>query len=455
MIVLDVAILNVAIPSIERTFGFSVENLQWLVTGYTLAFGGFLLLGGRASDLYGRKRVFIAGVLGFTMVSFLIGALNSGSLIVPMRVLQGFFAAFMSPAALSLVLTLFSDHRRRSIAISLWGAVSAGGATVALLLGGLLTQYLGWRWNFFVNVPIGIIVIAAAWRLLPAHVAEETDKTLDLPGAALVTSGLMLLVYTLTKANAWGWRSSLTVGLLALSVVLLAGFVVNEWVARHPLMPLSMFRIGNIAAANLYMLPVVGSLFSAFFFLTLYAQNILHYSPFEAGLAFLPMSLLIGVFAILAPRVLRFMSYRWLLVITPLFPAFGLFLLTYIPVAGSYATHMLPALLIMPIGMGLSFVATTVAATSGIPPQESGLASGLLTTSQQIGGSVGLAILTAISTSTITDALAGGASQAQAAVFGFHSAFYTGVVFALLASAMALFFLRRVPTSGEVSVVQG
>ena len=446
MIVLDVSIMNVALPSIEHEFGLTVTDLQSIVTAYTLAFGGFLLLGGRAADLYGRRRVFLFGVIGFAFVSFLIGVADSASLMIPLRALQGFCAAFMSPAALSIILTTFREAHERTRALSLWGAVSAGGATAGILLGGFLTQYLSWRWNFFVNVPVGLTVVIAALRLVPPHAAGEHDKTLDLPGALLVTSGLMLLVYTLSQAHTWGWASFSTIGLIALCALLLIGFFINETYAKHPLAPLPFFRIGNVAAADLVQLPVTASLFSMFFFLSLYIQNIRGFSPLESGLAFLPATMTVALSAILAPRLLKRIGFKPIMVIAPLLIASGLFIFAHVPIDGSYVSDILPGLLIAAVGLGFSFVSVSVAATSGIPGHESGLASGLLTTAQQIGGSLGLALLSSIAASKSADMLAGFAPTppaiAAATIAGFHSAFYVGVLFALAASLIALLFVR-------------
>ncbi len=362
---------------------------------------------------------------------------------VPLRALQGLGAAFMSPAALSIVLTMFREPSERARALSLWGAVSAGGATAGLLLGGILTTYLNWRWNFFVNVPVGIAVIVAALRLLPKHEAEEKDKTLDLPGALLATSGLMLLVYTLAHGQAWGWSAPGTIEAIALAIGLLIGFVINEiYIAKHPLVPFSIFRLGNVAAANFVQLFITASLFSTFFFISLYVQEILKYSPLQAGLAFLPMSLVIGTGAILAPRIITRFGYKVIIVGSPLLLAVGLFTFAHINVDGAYL-DLLPGLLISAAGLGFSFVAISIAATTGVPPQESGLASGLLTTAQQVGGSLGLAILTSIAASKTASVIASGVSQPLALLEGFHAAFYMGVGFAVTASILALVFITR------------
>lgn len=451
MIVLDVSIVNVALPSMQKDFNLTIADLQGIVTAYTLAFGGFLLLGGRAADLYGRKRVFLIGVACFTVVSLIIGIVDTASLMIPLRALQGAAAAFMSPAALSLILSLFRESKERARALSVWGAVSAGGATAGLLIGGILTQYLNWRWNFFVNVPVGLAVLVAGWQFLPAHSDEERTKSLDLSGAILATGGLMLLVYTLSHANAWGWLTWHTLGFLALSVFIVISFLCNEAIAKHPLMPLSFFRIGNVAAANAMQLPIVASMFSMFFFLSIYVQSILGYSPLKTGFAFLPVSLIIGITATQAPRLIRRFGYKPLLVIAPLFLAAGLFIFTFTTPESSY-WHILPGLLIMPIGLGLSFVSITIAATAGVPSYESGLASGLLTTSQQVGGSLGLAILSGIASSITASALLQYNTQLKdALVEGFHGAFYTGVGFAIFASLVALIFIKPIKAAGEAA----
>ncbi len=447
MIVLDVSIMNVALPSIQREFNLTVTDLQAMVTIYTLAFGGFLLLGGRAADLYGRRLIFLCGLLGFTTVSLLIGIADSAALMVPLRAAQGFCAAFMSPAALSIVLTMFHAPEERGKALSIWGAVSAGGATAGLLLGGLLTQYLSWRWNFFVNVPVGIAVFFAALRLVPSHDAEESDRTLDLPGAALVTSGLMLAVYTLSHAHEWGWTSSFVLMGGGIALALLIAFLINEGLAKHPVMPLRFFRIGNVGAALSVQLPVTAALFAMFFFMSLYVQNLIKFTPLETGLAFLPTSLTVAISAILAPRVIARFGFKTVLTIAPLLMATGLYIFGHVAIDSTYI-DFLPGLLITAVGMGMSFVSITIAATSGVLGHQSGLASGLITTAQQIGGSLGLAILSSVAAQKTADMLASSADHtphalAPALLEGFHSAFYLGSCFAVGASIIALLFIRQ------------
>jgi len=443
MVVLDVSIVNVALASIERSLNFSVAGLQWIVSAYTLAFGGFLLLGGRTSDMFGRRRVFMIGVAGFTISSLLVGLSQSEAQLIMLRALQGLSAAFMSPAALSIVLATFAEGSERNRALSVWGAIAAGGAAAGLLIGGLLTQYLGWRWNFFVNVPVGVVVLLLAWRLVPPHRADERSDKLDLSGSLLVTSGLMLLVYTLTRTSAWGWFSFETLGLGALSLALLIGFIINESFVSRPLMPLSAFTKGSILGANLTQLPVTASLFSMFFFISLYVQNVLGYTPLQTGLSFLPLSAIIAVSGSLAPSLVKRIGYKSILVAAPLLLATALCVMAQIPaVGGSYFHDVFPGQALMALGMGITFVSLTIAATTGIPGRESGLASGLLNTAQQIGGALGLAILSSIATSVTTRSLGEMNAPTIALVDGFHAALYAGAVFASLASASAFFLIH-------------
>jgi len=452
MIVLDATIVNVALPSIKSQLGLSIESLQWIVTAYTLTFGGFLLLGGRAADLFGRRRMFATGVVGFTLTSLFLGFAPSVGFIVPLRALQGFFAAFTSPAALSLVLTIFNEQKERARALSLWGAIAAAGAVLGLVIGGFLTQYLSWRWNFFVNIPLGLLVISTL-GLLPRHSEEERSRTLDISGAVLITSSLMLVVYVLSKANTWGWLSLHTLGVFALSAALLIGFLVNERVVKHPLVTFSVFRIKNILAANGVMFLMQGAFFSSIFFLALYTQGILHYSPFTAGLATAPIGILLGITAVLTPRAIGRFGYKWVLSVAPFFALAAFLWLARLPLDGRYVHDILPALLVLPVGFGLVVVSSIVAATAGIPPEESGLASGVISTAQQLGGSVGLAAVASVASAMTAEVLARGAvtplAQASAALSGFHSAFYTAVWFAFGTSIVATLFIKKISRADE------
>lgn len=452
MVVLDSAIVNVALPSIYQGLGYASESsLQWVVTAYTLAFGGFLLLGGRAADLYGRKRVFMWAVGAFTIMSLLCGAATNSEMLNVFRALQGLSAAFMSPAALSIILTTFSG-KERAKALSVWGAVAAGGAATGVLLGGILTQYLDWRWNFFVNIPVGIAVFMAAKWYVPESKADLSHNKLDLPGALSVTSGLILLVYALTEGPTRGWTSDATLWMLTGSVALLAFFIINEKRSKHALMPLSIFKVGNVAAANAAQLPMIAAMFSVFFFVSLYVQTILGFSPIETGLSFLAMPIVIGIMSSVMPKIIHKVGYRIPVITGPLFVSGALFYLSHISVGGSYWVDVFPGLILMAIGMGQVFIAVTMAATSGVPHHESGLASGILNTSQQIGGAIGLAILSGITTAGVKSYMethgADFATNAQQAVMyaqvnGFQDALFVAAFFPLITSFVALVFMRN------------
>ncbi len=449
VVILDATITNVALPSMQRALQISPENLQWIITAYTLAFGGFLMLGGRAADLLGRKLIFIIGVVAFSLASLLVGISQGESLVIIARGVQGLAGAFMAPAALSIVLATFREGKERNKALSIWGAIASGGAAAGLLIGGVLTEYLSWRWNFFVNVPIGIMVAIAAWRIVPESKGDLGHNNFDVFGAVTVTGGLMLLVYALTKAPQYGWGDERTLLLLGGSLVILATFLINEARTKHPLLPLPFFAIKNVGKANLVMFPVVAAMFAMFFFLTLYVQNILGYSPVKTGLAFLPVAITIGIVAGIASALISKIGYKPLMVAGPLFVAGGLGWLGYLPVDGGYYEHVLPPLVVIAAGMGLSFVSVTIAATNGVPAKDSGLASGLLNTTQQIGGALGLAILSAVSASatreyfTTLKAPLTPADQAAALVDGFHAAFFVGAGLAVFAALAALILIRQ------------
>lgn len=465
MVVLDTSIVNVALPSIYKGLGYASEaSLQWVVTAYTLAFGGFLLLGGRAADLYGRKKVFMAAVTVFTIMSLLCGVAQSSNMLNATRALQGLAAAFMSPAALSIILTTFKKGKERAKALSVWGAVAAGGAAAGVLFGGILTEYLDWRWNFFVNVPVGIAVFVASYLYVQESKADLDHERLDLPGALSVTSGLIFLVYAITKAPTNGWTSNTTLWLLTIATTLLVFFIWNEARSKHALMPLSIFRIGNVASANAAQLPMTAAMFAMFFFISLYVQTILGYSPIKTGLSFLPVPFVIGIVASQMPRIIARVGYKIPLVTGPLFVATALFYLSRISMGGDYWTDVFPGLIIMALGMGQVFISVTMAATAGVPHRESGLASGLLNTSQQIGGALGLAILSGIATTGATTYMTNHAAQAasggaqlvaSAQVNGFQNALFVAGFFPLITSVVALLFVRNYkvePSESAISV---
>jgi EmrB/QacA subfamily drug resistance transporter len=446
MVVLDVAIVNVALPSIAKELHFEPNNLQWVVTAYTLTFGGFLLLGGRAADLFGRRKIFITAVAFFALMSLLCGLANSETQIIIARAFQGLAAAFMSPAALSIVLSEFREGKERNTAMGIWAGVSAGGAAAGVLLGGILTQYLSWRWNFFVNVPVGILVVFGALRLLPHHIGEENKKMdLDLAGATLATTGLMSLVYGLSKAPNNGWDSLTVQGFIAAGLALLVVFVINEAkLAKQPLMPLEIFKIRNVLGANFAFLVIACTLFSMFFFLTLYVQQVLGYSPVKTGLSFLPVTIIVGITSGIVSNLVGKLGYKPFMVAGPLFIAIGLFTLSKVmKVGGDYWHNVFPGLAIFAFGMGNTFVSGTLAATSGVPRHFSGLASGVLNTSQQVGGAIGLAVLSAVAFSTVKSDIAERVNPLQAQINGYKDGMHVGVALALFAAIVVLFVVKN------------
>ncbi|HSX08283.1 MAG TPA: MFS transporter [Candidatus Saccharimonadales bacterium] len=441
MVVLDTSVVNVALPAIKQSLHFSENNLQWVITAYALTFGGFLLLGGRAADLFGRRRTLLTGMVGFTVFSLLIGLSASPTMLIVLRALQGIAAALMSPAALSIVLITFREGKDRNTALGVWSTVAAGGAAAGLLLGGALSQYLNWRWNFFVNVPIGIIVSSLIFRMVPVHAKEVDHNDLDLPGAVLVTGGLMGLVYSLSQAPVHGWLSGSTLGVGAAALALLAAFVFNESRSKHPLMPLSIFRIRNVVAANVMMAPLYAGMLGIFFLTSLYIQTVLHYSPVVTGLSFLPFPLMIATIANIVPKFIGKVGYKPFLIAGPALVGASLLWLTHLPVHGHYLTNLLPAFIVMPLGVGMTIVALTIAATSGVPAKESGLASGLMNTSQQMGGALGLAVLSGVAASASASASALG--PVGALVHGDDRAFLVAVVFMAFVLVVALFGVKQ------------
>jgi EmrB/QacA subfamily drug resistance transporter len=446
---LDISITNVALPTIKHDLHFTNSSLQWVITAYALTFGGFLLLGGRAADLFGRRRTLLIGMAAFTTFSLLIGLSHSDTELMVLRACQGSAAALMSPSALSIVLTTFRDGPDRNRALAYWSLVASGGAAIGLLLGGFLTQYAGWRWNFFINVPVGIIIVLAIFRIVPAHKASETEqRNLDLPGAVLITSSLILQVLAFSKAPTWGWLSGSTLGLLGVALVLLLAFLFNEArLAKHPLMPLSILRIRNVVGANMIMAPMYATMLGMFFVITLYAQTVLDYSPVRAGLAFLPFPIVLGFTATRIPKLVARYGFKRFLIIGPALVGIAMILFSRIPVHGSYVADLLPPILIMPMGIGLTFMPVFAAATSGVPPHESGLASGLITTSQQMGGALGLAVLSSIAASVTVSSVR--LSRVGALVHGFDRALLAAVAFMLFAIAVTIIVIRQVRRSTD------
>lgn len=447
MVVLDSAIANVALPAIKESLGFSDSALQWVITIYALTFGGTLLLGGRAADLFGRRRVLIGGIAAFTISSLFIGIASTPIEMIGFRAVQGIAAAFMSPSALSIVLTTFREGNARNKAIGIWSTVAAGGAAVGLVLGGILTEYLNWRWNFFINIPIGILSIWGIMKLVPKHASTVSHRHLDLRGATLVTTGLMALVYGLTEAPAWGWLSPATLGVLTASVLLIVGFIWNESKVAHPLVPLSIFKIRNVSGANLMVMPLIAGMMGMFFLLSLYMQMVMRYDPVQTGLAFIAFPVIIGVISNIIPKFIGRIGFRRFLIVGSLLLIAGLVWLSTITASSNYFTTILPAIILMATGMGMSFVSVTIAATSGVHADQAGLASGLLNVSQQMGGALGLAILSGVATGVAEASAHLGPVAAH--LQGDKVAFMVAALFGVFALILAVTVIRSQKQTGE------
>jgi EmrB/QacA subfamily drug resistance transporter len=447
MVVLDATVVNVALPSIQRGLHFSSASLPWVVNAYTLLFGGFLMLGGRAADLLGRKRLFVAGVALFSLASLLNGLAQSPTMLIAGRALQGLGGALVSPAALSIITTTFTENEERTRALGIWSAIAAGGAAVGLLLGGVLTDLVSWPWIFIVNVPVGVFAIALALRFIPESRVEGAHRSFDAAGAVTVTGGLVVLVFAIIKSQAYGWGSARTLGLLAGGIALLAAFVAIERRSVAPLVRLSVFRIRTIATADAALLLVGSAMFGMFFFASLYVQDILGYSALRAGLAFLPVTAGIIIGSVLAQQVIRRIGVRNVTILGITFAVAGMLLLTRVPVHGSYVGDLLTGLLPLSIGMGLTFVPITLLATAGVDGDDAGLASGLFNTAQQVGGSLGLAVMSTFAASQTSSLLhgAGGHSVVAATaarVSGYHVAFAIGAGMLAVAALILILGLR-------------
>jgi EmrB/QacA subfamily drug resistance transporter len=449
MVILDATIVNVALPSIQADLEMSEADLQWIVNAYTLVFGGFLLLGGRAGDLVGRKKVFLVGVVVFTIASLLNGLAPSSEFLIVCRGLQGLGAALVAPAALSIITTTFAEGAERGKAMSVWAAIAVGGGAVGLLLGGILVDAFSWPWIFFVNIPVGIAVFVASVRYVPESKDERAHKSFDIAGAVSVTAGLIILVYAIVKAQEEGWTSLHTLVVGGIAIALLAAFLVIERRSIEPLVRLSIFRVRTVRAANVAMFFVAAGLFAMFFFNTLYLQRVLGYSPLEAGLAFLPFTAGIIVGAGLSQALVPKVGARDLPVVGMAMAIVGMLLFMRLQPGGEYVTDFLPGVILASIGMGLTFVPITLIATSGIPDSDAGLASGLYNTSQQVGGALGLAILSTLAVNASDETLAGAGGrpsqeeQAQALVDGFHVAYLGSAVLIAAAAVLILVLLRR------------
>jgi EmrB/QacA subfamily drug resistance transporter len=453
MVILDVAIVNVALPSIKTDLGFSQTSLQWVVSSYAILFGGTLLLGGRLADLLGRRRLFVAGLVVFATSSLLCGIAWSEGSLIAFRAVQGLGGALLAPAALSLLMTTFAEERERNLALGIYGAASGSGAAAGVLLGGLLTSYLSWSWIFFINVPVGAVALALTPLLLRESRADAGHRHFDLAGAATVTGGLMLLVYAMTRAGSDGWGSATTLALLGGSAALLAAFVALELRSPAPLLPMRIFRLRTLAAANATMAIVGAVAFSEFFLLTLYLQDVLRYSAVESGLAFLGFALAVVVTSNVAQLVVGRAGVRRTLTGGLLLSVASVALLTRLPLHGAYFWDVFPGFVLGGAGMGFSFVPVTIAGLAGVEPSEAGVASGLINTSRQIGGAVGIAAASAIAVAATNgyarDHAATAGSGGAALDHGLQSAFHGILGLIALGVLLAAAFVRPAAAKAE------
>ncbi|MCU1659740.1 MAG: Puromycin resistance protein pur8 [Pseudonocardiales bacterium] len=442
----DASIVNVALPDIRKDLHFSVQGLQWVPSGYLLTYGGFMLLGGRLADLFGRRRVLLTGIVLIGVSSLAGGFAGDAGLLVGARLAQGLGAALMLPSALSILTTTFTEGSERHTALGVWGGMAGLASAVGVFLGGVLTEGPGWRWVMFVNPLACALVLPAVLRLIPGDRRRARLANFDMVGSVLVTGGMLLLVFALVKAPDQGWGAGRTIAELAGAAVLLATFLINEQRNRNPLLPLSIFRVKGLAAANVTGLIAFAGMLAMFFFLTLYMQNVLTYSPIETGAAYLPLTLGVGISAGVSSQLVGRVGTRPLMIGGALIAAGGLYYLSRIPVDGSYLTDLLPGLMIVSFGLGSVFVGVTTAANAGVPADKAGLAAALLNSAQQVGGALGLAIFSAVATSRTNHLLTTHASLPTALTSGFHRALLTGAVFLL---AAALIALRTTNTRGD------
>jgi EmrB/QacA subfamily drug resistance transporter len=453
MVVLDIAIVNVALPSIQVDLGFSQENLQWVISAYALVFGGFLLLGGRLADLVGRRRVFMAGLVVFSVGSLLCGLAWSEASLIGARALQGLGAAMITPSALSILTTTFTEGRERNIALGAWGAVGGFGAAAGVLMGGILTDLLSWEWIFWVNIPVGLAGLAFSRRLL-AESRDAHGQSHDVAGAVLVTSGLVLLVLAITQGYTWGWSSGLTIGVFAAAAVLLAAFLVWELRQRDPLVPLSIFvRLQTLTASNVAGFIMGTAMFSMFLMLTLYMQQVLGFSALKTGVGYLAVAGTAVIWANVAAWAVNRVGVKPALILGMSLLTVGLLYFTQVSVDGSYWTDLFPGFLILGIAIPFAFVPITIAALAGTQPHEAGLASGLINTSQQIGGAVGIAVLSTIAVSTTDDAVSSGTAVPLALTDGFVNAFWAGAAIAFAGVLVSVFLVRGSDLRPQEAVV--
>jgi EmrB/QacA subfamily drug resistance transporter len=442
----DASIVNIALPSIRRDLGFSEQGLQWVPSGYLLTYGGFMLLGGRAADLLGRRRILVAGTLLIGVASLIGGLAGNAGVLVGARLAQGLGAAMMLPAALSILTTTFKEGSDRNTALGVWGGVAAVASAAGVLLGGVLTEGPGWRWVMFVNPLAAVLVLGGIFWLIDGERRRARLADFDLRGTILATGGMLLLVFALVKAPAQGWGATRTIAELAGALTLLAAFVINEQRRKNALMPLSIFRVRGLAAADATQLIAFAGFLAMFFFLTLYMQNVLGYSPIQAGAAYLPLTFGVGIAAGVSSQLLARTGTRPVIVTGSLIAAGGVYYLSRIPVGGSYVTDLLPGMMIMSIGLGAVFVAVTTAANAGVPADKAGLAAALLNASQQVGAALGLAIFSAIATSRTSHLLASQTPPADALTSGFQRALLASSIFLVAAAVVGL---RTTNTRGE------
>jgi EmrB/QacA subfamily drug resistance transporter len=442
----DASIVNVALPSIRRDLHFSVQSLVWVPSGYLLTYGGFMLLGGRAADLLGRRRILVAGISLLGISSLIGGLAGSSGVLIAARLAQGIGAAMTLPAALSILTTSFREGKDRNTALGVWGGVGGLASAAGVLFGGLLTEGPGWRWVMFVNPVAAVLVLGGIFALLSGERARPRLVNFDILGAILATGGMLLLVYTLVEVPTAGWGSTRTIGELAAALVLLVGFVINELRHRNPLAPLSIFRINGLGFSDVTQLIAFAGFLAMFFYLTLYMQNVLHYSPIQTGAAYLPLCFAIGISAGIASQLLSRIGTRPVIVAGSLISAAGLYWLSRIPVHGTFLSDLLPGMLVLSLGFGPVFVGVTTAANAGVPPDKAGLAASLLNASQQLGGALGLAIFSALATSRTHHLLAAHTPPPQALTAGFQRALLVGSMFILAAAVIAL---RATNTRGE------
>lgn len=442
----DASIVNIALPSIRRALHFSVQDLVWVPSGYLLTYGGFMLLGGRGADLFGRRRMLVAGVSLIGVSSLIGGFAGSSGVLVGARLAQGLGAAMTLPAALSILTTTFKEGKDRNAALGVWGGIAGLASAAGVLFGGLLTEGPGWRWVMFVNPIAAVLVLAGIFRLIDAEQRRRQVEDFDLLGAVLATGGMLLLVYALVKAPTVGWGTARTVGELAGGLALLAAFAVNELRAKSPLAPLSIFRINGLGFSNATQLIAFAGFLAMFFFLTLYMQSVLHYSAIQTGAAYLPLCFAVGISAGISSQLLSRIGTRPVIVAGALIAAGGLYWLSRIPVHGTFLPDLLPGMLVVAVGGGAVFVAVTTAANAGVPADKAGLAASLLNASQQVGGALGLAIFSALATGRTRHLLAEHASPAHALTSGFQRALLAGSIFIL---ASAVIGLRATNTRGE------